>query len=284
METQPKKVVKITSKTTPADAPCLTPQQWMVLLRGPPKHDVRKFGTDWSQALTRGDPDGLRTLFLQLSLTLGSLQEEPPARPFPARLVDIFASLHACSMRLRVVIVGAGPALQGSRSSTASTGLAFDWRGKGKAPRHMDHIFRAAAAANTRAAGRREEDDGDNTATGSKAASQPPGTSRLMAWGASGVLVLPSALTMTAGSPLGHAAAWAPFVDRVLQHATRSKSSIAFVAWGEAGSHTLARHAPLPERHRIIECSAPGVDNTKPLGLVAANDFLRSARRNPVHW
>ncbi len=98
------------------------------------------------------------------------------------------------------------------------------------------------------------------------------GDGSLLRWGAQGVLLLNTVLTVEAGDAGSHAGrGWEMFTDAVIGHLARGACPRAFLLWG---AHAQAKRP-------LIEAGATGRSGAPPLVLTANHPSPLSARRPP---
>lgn len=157
------------------------------------------------------------------NLVVGQGNYPPPA--------DVFAAFHLTPFEsVRVVIVGQDP----YPTPAHAMGLAFS------VPRDVRPL--PASLRNIHEAMRRD-------------GLVPPDHGDLTEWARQGVLLLNTALTVPAGKPGAHMAAWRPFTDSVIRGLNARSEPVVFVLWG-AKAQRFERFIDVP-LHRVIKAPHP---------------------------
>ena len=165
--------------------------------------------------------------------------------------------------RVRVVILGQDPYHEPGQAN----GLAFSVRPGIKLPPSLQNIFKEVS---------------DDTGT------PVPASGNLDRWAEQGVLLLNSVLTVRAHEAASHAGrGWETFTDAVVRAIAERKEGIVYMLWGSYAQRKGA--IADPQRNLILKAVHPS-----PLSVYRgffgcrhfsrANDYLRSAGKEPIVW
>lgn len=145
--------------------------------------------------------------------------------------------------KVKVVIIGQDPYHQPKQAE----GLAFSVQKGVACPPSLVNIFKELAR---------------------DCATHIPNHGSLIEWAQQGVLLLNSALTVRASSPMSHAAMWSTFTHNALQYLTRHQKKCVFLLWGSAARKKI-EEIQREEGHKTIA-------TTHPSPLSAYRGFLGS--------
>lgn len=176
---------------------------------------------------------------------------------------DVFRAFELTPLSgVKVVILGQDP----YPGQGQAHGLAFSVQRNVRPPRSLQNIFKEL-----------ESDLGI----------APPGHGCLEPWARQGVLLLNTALTVSAGEPGSHVGkGWEFFTDEVLRTVDAREEPTVFMLWG---NNARRKRNQVSERHLVIESSHPspqgsyrGFLGSRPFSR--ANEFLQQHDREPVDW
>jgi len=110
----------------------------------------------------------------------------------------------------------------------------------------------------------------------------------LTPWAEQGVLMLNTALTVTAGHAGSHLAMWSPFTARVIEALAKQTRDVCFMLWG-AHAKEYQQYIPADRGHLILHHSHPSPLARRPFEgcghFGKANAFLRDVAKKPeVAW
>ena len=216
---------------------------------------------DWAAGVGHflASPAGLQLgTFIEQRLAAGAIIYPP--RPFRALELTPLAGV-------RVVILGQDP----YHGPGQAQGLAFSVPDGLKLPPSLRNIFKELAR------------------DPAVAPEQHSGGS-LERWARQGVLLLNTSLTVEEGQAASHAKqGWETLTDQLIGAVSAQAEPVVFLLWG---AHAQAKQALIAPRHRVLKANHPSPLSAlrPPLPFIgcghfsAANDFLRSQGRDPVHW
>lgn len=176
---------------------------------------------------------------------------------------DVFAAFELTPLSgVKVVILGQDP----YPGQGQAHGLAFSVQWNVRPPRSLQSIFKEL-----------ESDLGI----------APPGHGCLEHWARQGVLLLNTALTVSAGDAGSHVGkGWELFTDEVLRAVDARDEPTVFMLWGAKARRkrdlVSARHLVIESSHPSPQGSYRGFLGSRPFSR--ANEFLQQHDREPVDW
>jgi len=229
---------------------------------------VARMPLDWLTALTPQARDtvqaGLTTALLKIQATVASGKAVyPPPQ-------DVFRALELTPFdRVRVVIVGQDPYI----SVGQAHGLAFSVQNQ-KIPPSLDGILAAV---------QRDTGQPSRCATGN-----------LEAWAAQGVLLLNTALTVTACASNSHVShdGWGAVTRELLRALmARADRRLIFLAWGRVAQQAVKAATPAGgTHHAVLQASHPsplGRMSAAPVPFVTCRHFTTCnelLQTDPIMW
>ena len=214
--------------------------------------------TDWQPFFTQ---ECAKPYFAELDAFVTAAAAERTVYPAPE---NIFAAFRACpAAAVRAVILGQDPYHEPGQAM----GLSFSVPDGCKAPPSLRNIFKEL-----------------DTEFGPGSAAHTD----LTPWARQGVLLLNSVLTVRAHEAASHAGrGWETFTDAVVRAIAERKEGIVYMLWGSYAQRKGA--IADPQRNLILKAVHPS-----PLSVYRgffgcrhfsrANDYLRSAGKEPIVW
>lgn len=175
---------------------------------------------------------------------------------------NVFEAFNLCDFQdVKVVILGQDPYHQEGQAM----GLGFSVNDGIPVPKSLQNIFKEL-----------ESDCGIKNSTGD-----------LSSWGAQGVFLINTILTVEESSPLSHKnKGWEIFTNRMIETLNKEHDFLIFVLWGKEAQK---KKSMISKRHHIIESSHPsplsayrGFKGSKPFSEI--NRILKSKNLKEIDW